>query len=97
MLSVKVKDRISSYMVQDLVFQILSLTMISIQLIQLRLTSTIVKCAIQSIECKNNDDSLHECKKYHTRYYICNSVLILFKTILLPSLFYAHAYCTFAI
>ena len=30
-----------------------------IQLIQLRLTSSIVKCVMWSIECQKNDDSLH--------------------------------------
>ena len=72
-----------------------------IQLIKLRFTSTIVKGAnMITLECQKNNDSLHaNVKKCHTRYYICNAadVLILFKTILLPSFFYVHAYCTFAI
>ena len=48
-----------------------------------------------------NDDSLHANVKIILDAIFVSSkaadVLILFKTILLPSFFYAHAYCTFAI
>ena len=62
-----------------------------VQLIPLRLTSTIVKCAIWSIECQKNDDSLHaNVKKYHTRYYICNPPRLLMYWSYIKLYYYHH-------